>query len=85
MQKLTLSIQPRAPVGLDIESRKELSLELENGHSVDWYSGSYEVTPTRQEQSLPTRSKVMREDVVVHEIPWFETANPYGKTFVIGE
>lgn len=75
MSDVTLSILPREPV----------VLRIEGGHSQDWYAGPYEVTPTRQEQFLPTRSKTMREDVNVHEIPYYETSNPYGTTYVIGE
>ena len=33
------------------------------------YEGSYEVTPTSEQQVLHTADKVMTEDVVVHAIP----------------
>lgn len=75
MGKVTLKIKPRAPV----------TLHLKSGHSIDWYNGDYEVFPKRVDQTLPTKDKTMRQDVLVHEIPYYETANPYGKTFVIGE
>ena len=76
MEKVHLRIQPRAPV---------LKLHLEAGHSIDWYNGVYEVTPKRHDQVLPTKDKTMREDVTVFEIPYYETANQYGNTYVIGE
>ena len=76
MERVHLKIQPRAPV---------LTLHLEAGHSIDWYNGQYEVVPKRQDQTLPTKDKTMREDVTVFEIPYFQTANPYGNTYVIGE
>ena len=83
---LTLTIQPRGrPLSLQVQPREPLTLTISSGHSVDWYTGDYEVTPTRYEQYLPTQGKTMREDVNVHEIPYYQTANPYGTTFVIGE
>lgn len=88
MDDLTLDILPRAPAELELEitgGAPELVLEVESGRTVTWYEGPYEVTPTRSEQTLPTEHLTMREDVTVHEIPYYETANPYGKTYVIGE
>ena len=87
MEVLRLRIQPRAPVlRLGIEQRTPtLHLRIGEGHSVDWYSGPYEVIPKRQDQTLATKDKTMREDVTVYEIPYYQTANPYGTTFVIGE
>ena len=77
MSKVHLKIRTRAPVHLRIRR---------GGDSpAAWYEGPYEVTPTRSEQTLGTRDKTMREDVTVHEIPYYETANPYGKTYIIGE
>ena len=49
------------------------------------YSGEYEITPTSYEQELETSGLRMRDDVVVHEIPYFETTNPSGGyTVIIG-
>ena len=80
MKDLTLEIQPRAP-----SQELVLTIETGGGGEFDWYVGDYEVTPTRTEQVLPTKHKAMRENVVVNEIPYYETSNPYGTTFVIGE
>lgn len=33
------------------------------------YNGPLEVTPTREQQTLPTSGKVLGENVVVHPIP----------------
>ena len=78
MDKLTLSIQPRAPVGLGIEGTKPLGLILEQGHSIDWYAGSYECIPTMYEQGLATKDKMMRDDVTVHAIPVEQVSNTSG-------
>ena len=73
--RISLAIRTRAPVRLRI-----------GRHDADEaYEGPYEVTPTRSEQYLATKSLLMRDDVTVHEIPYFETTNPYGTTYVIGE
>lgn len=87
MEIVHLKILPRAPgLRLGIAHNAEpLKLHLEAGHSVDWYEGPYEVVPKRQDQTLPTKDKTMNADVLVHEIPYYQTANPYGTTFVIGE
>lgn len=66
-------------------ARQTVTLRIKEGHSVDWYAGPYEATPKRVDQYLETKGKTMREDVTVREIPYFETANPYGTTYVIGE
>lgn len=42
------------------------------------YDETYEVTPTDFEQYLETAGKVMREDVTVHKVPYFETGNESG-------
>jgi len=44
----------------------------------DEYDGPYEVTPSAREQTLGTMSKLMREDVTVHKVPYFETGNESG-------
>jgi len=83
---LHLRIRPQPRLHLSLQpSQPRLKLKIIEGHSIDWYSGPYEVTPARREQYLRTRDKTMRDDVTVHEIPYYQTANPYGTTFVIGE
>ena len=48
------------------------------------YSGEYEVTPKSFEQELATKSKNMKNDVLVHKIPYYETSNQTGTTVYIG-
>ena len=89
MDNLSLDIQPRAPVEdlvLTVSGESEdLLLTISDGHTVIYYEGEYEVTPKRREQILETEALTMKHNVTVHEIPYYETVNPYGKTFVIGE
>lgn len=46
------------------------------------YEGDYVVTPKVEEQTMPTKSKVMLDDVTVKAIPFFETSNTSGGTTV---
>lgn len=54
------------------------------GSEVPSYDGAYTVTPKTYEQSLATRNKLMRADVTIKEIPYYETSNISGKTVYIG-
>lgn len=51
------------------------------------YSGEYEVIPNAFEtQILPTANKVLKNDVIVQKVPYFETSNNYdGLTIYIAE
>ena len=48
------------------------------------YEGSYTVTPKTYPQSLQTKNKLMKSDVSILEIPYYETSNLSGKTVYIG-
>lgn len=49
------------------------------------YNGEYTVTPRVEAQTLPTKEKVMLEDVTIRAIPYAEvTNNSNGKTVTIG-
>lgn len=51
-----------------------------------YYYGDYEVTPKVTSQTLQTKDKLMSDDVVVKEIPFFETSNNAGgNTIYIGK
>ena len=69
------------------ESSQTLDIELVGGGSgrLPYYTGPYAVDPRKVEQTLGTKNKSMREDVVVHPIFYAETSNPSGGlTAVIG-
>lgn len=44
----------------------------------DPYTGSYEVTPKVDAQTLPTAQKLMTDNVQIHAIPIFEVSNTNG-------
>jgi hypothetical protein len=48
------------------------------------YNGDYIVTPKTYPQSLSTKNKLMKNDVSILEIPYYETSNLSGKTVYIG-
>ena len=51
----------------------------------DPYSGEYTVTPKVEAQTMPTKSKLMLDDVTIEAIPYAEVSNSTnGKTITIG-
>lgn len=42
------------------------------------YDGPYEVTPKVTAQTLPTKKMLMREDVSIRAIPYFDVSNQAG-------
>ena len=51
----------------------------------EYYDGVYDVRPTVEDQSLPTKDKLLYKDVNVEAIPYFETTNESGGyTVIIG-
>ena len=50
------------------------------------YSGDYDVVPRVTEQTLPTKNKILIEDVIIKSIPYFDVSNTSGgSTVYIGE
>lgn len=72
-------------VRLGVVRHEPIRLRIGRHAAASWYEGPYEVVPSRSEQVLATAQLTMRDDVTVHEIPYYETSNPYGKTYVIGD
>ena len=50
----------------------------------DSYDGGYIVTPRVHAQTLNTKNKLMKDNVSVLAIPYYETSNLSGKTVYIG-
>lgn len=48
----------------------------------DPYDGEYLIYPSMEEQRLNTKGKVLKDDVLILEIPLFETQNESGGTTV---
>lgn len=69
----TLDVQPRAPV----EWGRTEYIQVIAGDAPE-YEGTYEVTPTASEQTLGTANKLLRQDMTVRAVPYFETGNESG-------
>ena len=55
------------------------SLILPTRSSEEIYEGSYDIEPdTSDEQILPTKRKILSDDIVVRKIRYSETTNPSG-------
>lgn len=49
-----------------------------------YYEGEYEVIPMAYEsQVLPTTDTIMRDDLTIREVPYYETSNVNGTTVYI--
>lgn len=46
------------------------------------YEGDYEVTPKVDAQTMPTKGKLMEEDVTIKSIPFFDVSNTSGGSTV---
>ena len=62
----------------------DLGAQIRNINSREPYDGPYEVIPKANEaQTLPTRQKLLSEDVTVLAVPYYEADNPNGTTIFI--
>lgn len=83
---------------VDLDGDNELAVDLQSsdfnfsitidnlivisGGDVDVYEGEYTVVPRVVSQTLDTDNKLMKDDVTVKKIPYYETANPSGGTTI---
>lgn len=49
------------------------------------YEGEYTIIPSIEEQSMNTKDKLLKENVIIESIPYYETSNESGKTVYIGD
>lgn len=69
--------------------RPEIEFALENVRVINTgsappYEGDYTVVPKADAPViLPTKNKLLRDDVTVTKIPYYETSNPLGDTVYI--
>lgn len=79
MVKVAVTVVPVTPVTVRIET------PVIRGETHPYYDGSHTVTPKSSAQVLPTADKIMRNDLTVFKIPYWEVGNPDGTTVYIGE
>ena len=62
-----------------------LIIPVQRNEDIDTYEGEYIVTPKPfDSQTLYTADLIMRHNVIVHKIPYYETSNITGDTVYIG-
>lgn len=70
-----------------IKGNSSVSVEINgkviSGASVPIYTGSYEVTPKIDAQTLKTANKRMEKDVAIKAIPIYQVSNNDGTTVYI--
>lgn len=73
----------------EFKDRPELEFDVDGAPIVahEIYEGAYEVTPRIYEPvELPTRDRLLRDDVTVKQIPQYEVSNEAGgTTLIMGE
>ena len=82
-----VSIHNHAPnhqhVNVHLQNKTEI---IERVIDPDYYEGEYVVTSDPNEiQVLETKDKLMKENVTVLTIPYWETSNEFGTTCIIGK
>ena len=88
--KIPLTVKEDRPFKMKVESDSIVKLKVDNytgggGGDYPIYDGPTRVTPLAHESvSLSTKNTSVLSDIVVGEIPYYETSNEKGKTFIIG-
>lgn len=72
--------------GVDYYTEEDKSAIVTNViEALPTYEGDYSVTPTVDGKTIPTQNQIMRKDVTIKPIPFFETSNTSdGTTVYIG-
>lgn len=69
-----------------IESLYTLLGSVSMPETFEKFSGDYRVIPAIESKVVPTKDKLMEDDVIVEQIPYYEVSNPQGgSTIVIGD
>ena len=58
-------------------------LSIKNIEGAPSYTGETVIIPTISDQTLATKNMIVRDDILVKEIPTFETSNEFGVSFII--
>lgn len=87
MDKLTGNISPINIITGNIISQENINGNITygngNGEYLAPYEGEYEVTPLAFEETvLRTNGMKMTDDVIIKEIPYYETSNESGGSTV---
>lgn len=73
------------PLTVQVDVPIKLTVHEGDGSVYPVYTGETTVTPKVKESiELETKNKVVLDNILVNEIPYYETSNPKGITFIIG-
>lgn len=84
---IPLSVREEQIIGIKIEEANTISLKVDehSGGIYPIYEGETVITPKVHESTtLDTSRKVVMDDIVIEEIPYYETSNVKGITFIVG-
>ena len=83
--KITNELEQVIPLGNESED----SIRLVNDAPCPWgdiameeYEGDYIVTPKVESQTMPTKNKLLTEDVTIKSIPFYNVSNTSGGSTV---
>ena len=63
----------------ELEWRLQVGAENSKNSASDIYTGEYEVTPkANKAQVLDTSDKLLKDDIIINEVPYYETTNASG-------
>lgn len=74
---------------IGFQEQQQMQVVFENAQYIntnaDIFTGSYEISPRVEAQTIPTADKRMTEDMTIKAIPYYEVSNnENGKTIIIG-
>jgi len=73
------------PLTVKEEKHIKLTVKDSGGSQYPYYIGETVITPkVREETELETKNKILLENIIVEEIPYYETSNIKGTTFIVG-
>lgn len=79
LETLSGSIAAEASLSGTLSSVGGLAGKVSVTKEYDIYDGEYKIVPRIfEKQVLPTSNRVLKEDVVVKEVPFYETSNDSG-------
>lgn len=85
---IPLTVSEDVDISLGVTEQQEqitLTVTEGGGSEYPYYVGETTVIPkVREDVELQTAQKALLENIVVKEIPYYETSNVKGKTFIIG-
>ena len=84
--QLTGLVSSSGTISASLQAVPEISgrLSVVTVTDAEPYEGEYEVLPRTDSQTIPVKSKLMKRDLTVDPIPFYETSNPTGTTVYIG-